>query len=171
MKGNNGRLSSSSDFIKLKMENDALDDCEEEILVYLEFKDSVNIEKYRNIHILGIDSKNPIVQMDDTFYIGKYDNPFGTYLFFEEDPSPNTDDPLFDRLSEKNLKYVCKTRKCIQMQHAYVSPKEGEDCVPGNQSNKIDDDVKAVNFKTVQEAINTFKTEYRDKTLEPILID
>lgn len=45
-------------------------------------------------------------------------------MFFEEDSSPKTSDPLFDKLPEKNLKYLCKTRKYIPVQHAHVTPKE-----------------------------------------------
>lgn len=47
-------------------------------------------------------------------------------MFFEDDPSPQCDDPLFDTLPESNLKYVCKTRKLLKMDHAYVLPKEGQ---------------------------------------------
>lgn len=47
-------------------------DSEEEILVYAEFEDNVNINKYRSVHILGVNDKSPIIQMDDTFFIGRY---------------------------------------------------------------------------------------------------
>lgn len=53
-------------------------------------------------------------------------------MFFEEDLSPQCDDPLFDKLAENNLKYICKTRKLLKMDQAYVLPKEG-------QGNFIDD--------------------------------
>lgn len=45
-------------------------------------------------------------------------------MFFEEDPAPESLDPLFDKLPEKQLKYVGKTRKLIKMEHAYVTSKE-----------------------------------------------
>lgn len=52
------------------MSNDG-EDSEEEILVYVEFQDNVNIDQYKNIHVLGIDGKQPVVvQMDDSFFIG-----------------------------------------------------------------------------------------------------
>lgn len=53
-------------------------DSEEEILVYAEFEDSVNIDKYRGIHILGEDGKNPIIQLDETFFMGKLLSKLGT---------------------------------------------------------------------------------------------
>lgn len=53
------------------MDIESNSDSEEEILVYAEFEDSVNIEKYRSIHILGVNGPKPIVQMDDAFFTGK----------------------------------------------------------------------------------------------------
>lgn len=44
---------------------------EEEILVFAEFDEPINFDKYNNIHVLGIDTKNPIFQLDDTFFTGK----------------------------------------------------------------------------------------------------
>ncbi|XP_041974388.1 general transcription factor 3C polypeptide 6 isoform X2 [Aricia agestis] len=100
-------------------------DSEEEILVYAEFKDNINIDNHKNLHVLGIDTKSPVFQLDDTFYIGKFENPFGTYMFFGEDPSPRSLDPLFDKLPDKSLQYICKTRKFLTLQHALITPKEG----------------------------------------------
>lgn len=57
---------------------------------------------------------------------GKYKNALGTYMFFEEDPCPQSEDPLFDKLPDNNLKYVCKTKKFLKMDHAYVLSKEGQ---------------------------------------------
>lgn len=57
---------------------------------------------------------------------GKHESSLGTYMFFEEDPSPQCADPIFDKLPEKSLKFVCKTRKHLNMEHAYVTPKEGK---------------------------------------------
>lgn len=47
-------------------------------------------------------------------------------MFFEEDPSPKSSDPLFDKLPEKSLKFLCKSRKLIKIEHAYITPKEGK---------------------------------------------
>lgn len=48
--------------------SDEISETEEEILVYAEFEDTVNIDKYRAVHVLGISEQNPIIQMDDTFF-------------------------------------------------------------------------------------------------------
>lgn len=47
-------------------------DSEEEIFVYAEFEDNVTINKYRSVHVLGVNDKSPIIQMDDTFFIGSW---------------------------------------------------------------------------------------------------
>lgn len=43
---------------------------EEEILVFAEFDDPINLDNYDNIHVLGIDTNKPIFQLDDTFFTG-----------------------------------------------------------------------------------------------------
>ncbi|KAM3966851.1 uncharacterized protein ACR2FA_012388 [Aphomia sociella] len=139
------------------MNDDGVSDSEEEILVYAEFGDSVNIDQYRSIHVLGVNQSNPMFQLDDTFFTGKYENPLGTFMFFEEDPAAQSSDPVFDRLSEKNVKYVCKTQKYLNMEHAYVSSKEGKDQSHQSQESQPDDEIEVVNFKTVQEALQKFQ--------------
>ncbi|CAH0722386.1 unnamed protein product, partial [Brenthis ino] len=138
---------------------------EEEILVFVEFEDPINLDNYNNIHVLGIDTNKPIFQLDDTFFTGTFENPLGTYMFFEEDPSPKCSDPLFDKLPEKNLRFLYKTRKLINVEHAYITPKEGnqeqehqEVQEPQNQ------DLKPANFKNIQDALERFKKEWHSKT-------
>lgn len=72
-----------------------------------------------------INKISPLTIKLNYIQIGKYENALGTYMFFEEDPEPKSEDPLFDKLPEKNLKYLCKTKKILNMEHAYVTPKEG----------------------------------------------
>lgn len=135
-------------------------DSEEEILVYAEFEDSVNIDKYRSIHILGVDEKNPIVQLDETFFMGKYENALGTYMFFEEDTSTLSKDPLFDKYPEKCVKYVGHTRKLMTMEHAYVTPKEGKETSYQSQTKPMDEDVQPVTFANLEEATEAFKSYF-----------
>lgn len=136
-------------------------DNEEEILIYAEFEDCVEVEKYRTIHVLGINEKTPVIQMDSTVFMGKYENALGTYMFFEDDPACETKDTLFDKLAEKNLKYKCKTQKVLNMQHAHITPKEGK--VMPDVENKVEeptDEVEPVTFKTVQEALDKIKQNW-----------
>ncbi|XP_014369467.2 general transcription factor 3C polypeptide 6 isoform X1 [Papilio machaon] len=153
--------------------NTSASDSEEEVLVYAEFKDTVNIEKYKNIHVLGIDRKNPVIQLDDTFFTGSFENPLGTYLFFEEDQTPHCDDPLFDKLPEKNLKYLYKTTKLLSMEHAYVTSKEGSADIENKlQQSSESETIEPVTFENLEQALETFKKdkqEYDDSVLKPVI--
>ncbi|XP_031769809.2 general transcription factor 3C polypeptide 6-like isoform X2 [Galleria mellonella] len=140
------------------MGNETDSNSEEEILVFAEFGDGVNIDQYRSIHVLGINQNNPIVQMDETFFTGKFEQPLGTFMFFENDPTAQSCDPIFDKLPEKSLKYVCKTQKYLTMEHAYVSSKEGGEQSMHSQDCQPDDEIQVVNFKNLQEALQKFQS-------------
>ncbi|XP_049886977.1 general transcription factor 3C polypeptide 6 [Pectinophora gossypiella] len=129
---------------------------EEEILVYAEFDDSVNIDKYRSIHVLGINEREPIIQADDTFFKGKFVNPLGTHMFFEENLLAKSEDPLFDKLPEKNLMYVFKTNKSLNMEHAYLIPREGAGQNIKGEA-EVPDELPTVKFASMEEALTAFK--------------
>ncbi|KAJ2946546.1 hypothetical protein O0L34_g12601 [Tuta absoluta] len=142
------------------MELEDHSDSEEEILVYAEFNvnEGVDIDQYRSIHVLGIDGNNPIIQADESFFTGKFANPLGTYMFFEEDPQPQSVDPLFDKLPEKSLKYLCKTNKLLNMEHAYVMPLANKDPVVKTEVDERNDrNLKLVKFTSVDSALSKFK--------------
>ncbi|XP_028169197.1 uncharacterized protein LOC114359132 isoform X2 [Ostrinia furnacalis] len=86
----------------------------------------------------------------------EYEVPLGTYMFFEDDQAPESKDPLFDKVPEKNLKYVCKTRKYVKMEHAYVTEKGGPSAKNEFEQSAIP--VPKVEFKNLHEAIDSFKT-------------
>ncbi|GBP41761.1 hypothetical protein EVAR_33752_1 [Eumeta japonica] len=169
---------------------------EEELIVYAEMDDNIDIEKYRSVHVLGVDTRNPMMQMDDTFFMavfghftqphhpaiallrppnaahaaalyrskffckGKYEPSLGTYMFFEEDPDAQSSDPLFDKLPEKCLKYLCKSRKVIKFEQTYVVPKEGMDQELQNCLQEKEENIEIANFPSMQVAIEKFKTEW-----------
>ncbi|KAI5642468.1 mab-21 protein domain-containing protein [Phthorimaea operculella] len=142
------------------MELEDHSESEEEILVYAEFNvnEGVDIDQYRSIHVLGIDGKNPIIQADDSFFTGKFASPLGTYMFFEDDPQPQSVDPLFDKLPEKNLKYLCKTNKLLNMEHAYVMPLTNKDPVVKTELDESSDkSLRLVKFTSVESALTKFK--------------
>ncbi|XP_061715008.1 uncharacterized protein LOC133523441 [Cydia pomonella] len=141
-------------------------DSEEEILVFAEFEDSINMENYRSLHVLGISGKTPIIQLDDTIFTGQLESPLGTYMFFARDLSSSSLDPLFDKVPKENMKYLCKTDKYLKMKHTYVTLREGAET--GVQSEPPEDEANLVplNFKTVQDAIDTFKIEWKSKLQE-----
>ncbi|XP_045512953.1 general transcription factor 3C polypeptide 6-like [Pieris brassicae] len=137
-----------------------LSDDEEEHYIFIEFDDSVKLEKYSNIHVLGIDTKNPLIQLDNTFFSGSYENPLGTHIFFEEDPLAQTSDLLFDKLPEKSLKYLTKSRKTVKAEHVYIKMKEGTESEAQIKQDKTDHEISAVAFTSVAEAVERFKKDW-----------
>ncbi|XP_063394372.1 uncharacterized protein LOC134679407 [Cydia fagiglandana] len=141
-------------------------DSEEEILVFAEFEDTVNMENYRSIHVLGISGKNPIIQLDDTIFTGQLESPLGTYMFFARDIAPPSVDPLFDKVPKENMKYICKADKYLRMKHTYITPREGAETDVRSEPPEDEDNLVPLNFKTVQDAIDTFKIEWKPKIQE-----
>ncbi|XP_048005310.1 uncharacterized protein LOC125241061 [Leguminivora glycinivorella] len=141
-------------------------DSEEEILVFAEFEDSVNMENYRSIHVLGISEKNPIIQLDDTIFTGQLESALGTYMFFARDEAPPCEDPLFDKVPKESMKYICKGDKYLRMKHTYITPKEGAETDIPSEPVEDEDNLAPISFKTVQDAIDTFKIEWKSKIQE-----
>lgn len=56
-------------------------------------------------------------------FSGNYQHPLGTYMIFEEGTPPKCMDELFDKVPEKHLDYIGKTRKYIKMKGTYVTHK------------------------------------------------
>ncbi|XP_064292065.1 uncharacterized protein LOC128669755 isoform X3 [Plodia interpunctella] len=91
--------------------------------------------------------------------MGKFENAVGTYMFFEEDLCPQTEDPLLDRLPEKNLKYVSKTRKLLEMKQAYVTAKEAQEIQ--SQSSDKESDIETISFSNIEDVRAKFKDEFK----------
>ncbi|CAK1548370.1 unnamed protein product [Leptosia nina] len=89
-----------------------------------------------------------------------YESPLGTHMFFEDDPFAQTNDPLFDKLPEKNLKYINKSRKTIKAEHVYVKAKEENE---QEQQQPVDkqNDIKPVTFSSIAEAVEKFKKDWK----------
>jgi len=57
-------------------------------------------------------------------FAGEYHDIVGTALFFEEDPSPAGNDPVFTTIPQHQLRYVCKTRKALRMSRVFLKRKD-----------------------------------------------
>ena len=75
------------------------------------------------------------------FFEGTYEDAVGTYLFFDKDDNPQTEDPVFDKVP--SLKYFGKTRKILKMQRAFLLPRyevvgdsENSQCIPNIETIK-----------------------------------
>jgi hypothetical protein len=57
-------------------------------------------------------------------FAGEYRDIVGTALFFEEDPMPPAGDSVFTTIPERQLRYVCKTRKALHMSRVFLRRKD-----------------------------------------------
>ncbi|XP_078276248.1 general transcription factor 3C polypeptide 6 [Rhinoraja longicauda] len=100
---------------------------EEEQLVVVELSGIIDPDfllKCRNeCKIVGIDTEQPIMQVDRCVFAGEYEDVLGTCVIFEEtaEPDPEMEDKLL-------LQYKCHTVKKLLMKRTFLSEKkEGEE--------------------------------------------
>ncbi|XP_069763528.1 general transcription factor 3C polypeptide 6 [Narcine bancroftii] len=100
---------------------------EEEQLVVVELSGIIDPDfllKCKNeCKIVGIDTQQPIMQVDRCVFAGEYEDVLGTCVIFEEtsDPDPEVEDKLL-------LKYKCHTAKKLLMKRTFLNEKkEGEE--------------------------------------------
>ncbi|XP_041059410.1 general transcription factor 3C polypeptide 6 isoform X1 [Carcharodon carcharias] len=110
---------------------------EEEQLVVVELSGIIDPDfllKCRNeCKIVGIDTEQPIMQVDRCVFAGEYEDVLGTCVIFEETTEP--DPELEDKPS---LKYKCHTAKKLLMKRTFLSEKkEGEESTGGVEYLKI----------------------------------
>ncbi|XP_051889569.1 general transcription factor 3C polypeptide 6 [Pristis pectinata] len=110
---------------------------EEEQLVVVELSGIIDPDfllKCRNeCKIVGIDTEQPIMQVDRCVFAGEYEDVLGTCVIFEETSEPDPE------VEEKQLlKYKCHTAKKLLMKRTFLSEKkEGEESTGGIEYLKI----------------------------------
>ncbi|XP_062928259.1 general transcription factor 3C polypeptide 6 [Mobula hypostoma] len=110
---------------------------EEEQLVVVELSGIIDPDfllKCRNeCKIVGIDTEQPIMQVDRLVFAGEYEDALGTCVVFEETIIPDAE--VEDR---QLLKYKCHTTKKLLMKRTFLSEKkEGEESTGGIEYLKI----------------------------------
>lgn len=96
---------------------------EEEIIVFADFKNNILNELEAGdplVKIIGIDSENPIAEINGSIFKGNYDFSMGTHVVFEEDENPPPIDPIFENYSKKTFKYLTKTNKVLNFSRIFV---------------------------------------------------
>ncbi|XP_013776239.1 uncharacterized protein LOC106461014 [Limulus polyphemus] len=97
---------------------------EEESLVLVELTGIIDLDLYslkdKNCKIVGLESSKPVLQLDNYYFVGEYEDIVGTAVVFEE-VIPQT-----SRKTEKNLRYLCKTNKKLAMKRAFLQQKQSE---------------------------------------------
>lgn len=107
---------------------------EEETLVMVDLHGVIDSELFsqdcfNKFKILGIDTDQPILQVENFMFTGEYAQTMGTAVMFEEEEKRvKKSDPVFCKKPPRMLKYVCKTNKKLNMKRVFVSEKakEGE---------------------------------------------
>ncbi|XP_065370356.1 uncharacterized protein LOC135962381 [Calliphora vicina] len=97
---------------------------EEEFLVFADFKNQIFPEQLSDensaIKIIGVESKNPVAEINGNIFKGTYDYAMGTDVFFEKDADAPLPDPLYEQSCRQKFKVIGKTNKVINFQRIYV---------------------------------------------------
>ncbi|XP_069702356.1 general transcription factor 3C polypeptide 6 [Periplaneta americana] len=104
---------------------------EEEFLVHVEFNGMLEkdvLERNRVFfRMIGAEGRKPVMQIGNQTFSGEYRDTVGTALFFEEDAAPPGGDPVFSKTPDHQLRYVCKTRKSLQMSRVFLRRKDSSE--------------------------------------------
>ena len=83
--------------------------------------------KQKQAKFIGLDSEEPVVQLGNQVFAGKYQDIVGTALFFEEKKDKeeeNRSDPVFENPDKKvDLKYKCKTNRRLVLKRVFLKEK------------------------------------------------
>ncbi|XP_072030255.1 general transcription factor 3C polypeptide 6-like [Amphiura filiformis] len=107
---------------------DHLDDewVEEESLVLLELSGIIDLDYLskcgNSCKIMGVETKEPVLQLGNLIFAGKYKDTLGTVVIFEEDEEQQCEETG----NVKQWKYKCHTFKKLDMTRAFIRPKEQE---------------------------------------------
>lgn len=106
---------------------------EEETLVLVELSGIIDsnflLEKQKSMKVLGIESDNPVLQLENCVFSGSYEDFRGTEVIFEE---------VKDKDGETKLKYFGKTIKKLAMKRVFLEKKKfNEDSVPVEEMDTV----------------------------------
>ncbi|BFG03907.1 uncharacterized protein DMAD_03030 [Drosophila madeirensis] len=151
------------------MMNDSDSEYEEtEYLVFADFKNQLppHLLKHENaaIKIIGVESDQPMAEVNGSIYKGTYEQSTGTNVFFEKDTERSPADPLFETACRQKYKYLDKSDKVITFERVYVEklPVEAEKATQAQGTPIAEDTDTPQTTKlniTYKEAINKFGEE------------
>ena len=131
---------------------------EEEMMVLVELNGVIDSEiftqnNFNKFKVLGIETNNPVLQLENFVFSGEYKQTMGTALVLEEgDKKVKKCDPVFCKKPSKRLKYICKTNKTLEMNRVFVSEKHDK-CEELNN-----DSLDKTNLDNSNNQINNQKT-------------
>uniref|UniRef100_A0A182PKD9 Transcription factor TFIIIC triple barrel domain-containing protein n=1 Tax=Anopheles epiroticus TaxID=199890 RepID=A0A182PKD9_9DIPT len=112
---------------------------EEEITLLADFDVCLDVDD-PNLHIkvVGIDTEQPVIQVNDEVYQGTLDFAFGTNLFFEKDPKASANlDPVFENNIKDLYRYVSSTDKVLRMKRIFLTAKDKEEQVQQQEQSGV----------------------------------
>ncbi|XP_031633816.1 general transcription factor 3C polypeptide 6 [Contarinia nasturtii] len=132
----------------------------EEFLVYVDLDtkllDDQLSKSSTKIKFLGIDTENPIMQLNNQLFKGEYEYSMGTHCFFSESKRPGgIEDACFKEMPSKLYDYFAKTNKVLKMKRIFVEEKESEGSAELAEG-EIEDFEHLRISKTYAEALNQF---------------
>ncbi|XP_062563188.1 uncharacterized protein LOC134226437 [Armigeres subalbatus] len=137
---------------------------EEEMLIFADFENHLAAEDLSDanirVKVIGIDSDNPVIQINDDIYRGSYDFALGTNVFLEEDEVAKSNlDPLYSPNPPKMYKYSGKSNKVIKMKRIFATPKtdatiKTEPDAPATEESRSVDNERCLVTRSYEEALN-----------------
>ncbi|XP_053671357.1 uncharacterized protein LOC128721612 [Anopheles nili] len=120
---------------------------EEEMKLFVDFDICLDLEDPNLlIKVIGIESENPIIQVNDEVYRATPDFAFGTNVFFEKDPQRTAMlDPVFENNIKDMYKYVDKTDKVFRMKRIFLTDKSKEKQEPSDQESSSEEQIEDKN--------------------------
>ncbi|XP_017138844.1 uncharacterized protein LOC108153383 [Drosophila miranda] len=140
---------------------------ESEYLVFADFKNQLPPHTLKHedaaIKIIGVESDNPMAEVNGSIFKGTYENSIGTNVFFEKDTDRSPADPLFEAACRQKYQYLDKSDKVISFERAYIEhlPTEPDKStmVPDTITEDTDTPQTTKLNITYKDAINKFGEE------------
>ncbi|GAB0088603.1 hypothetical protein DMENIID0001_030600 [Sergentomyia squamirostris] len=130
----------------------------EEIYLYVDFNsiplsDEFNDPDELKFKIVGLESENPVIQINNKFFKGEYQDTIGTNLFFEQEGNQPEFDAVFRKNPEKTYKYMTKTNKSLVMKRIFLESQDREENRSEEAANSVENSSKYQVTKTYQETL------------------
>ena len=103
---------------------------EEEQLLQVElsgfFQDDLSKNPSLGAKFIGLDTKEPVVQLGSQVFAGKYTETVGTSVFFKvsEGDDDVVDDPVFSGKAAGSLEYICKTGRKLTLKRVFLNERK-----------------------------------------------
>ncbi|XP_055385723.1 general transcription factor 3C polypeptide 6 [Condylostylus longicornis] len=136
---------------------------EDEYFVYIDFQNNLTSleadDPRLDIKIIGIDTENPVMEVNGKTFKGTYEYSYCTNVLFEKDINPPILDPIYEKTSEKFYCLTGKTNKKITMKRIFLEPKNKSENETSNKENARQETLEEIKERlevdaTYEDALN-----------------